>query len=199
MYTPFQTLWGVVIWAILNKIYRVPTSLGTRLTGCGTSWRRKQCAKEKSFAMQCPRQHATDKMAPQTKQTEYTPYSRPKWQNLYLISDYKCLKMIPIGAAHIHITYRWELEMPTPIWYRVSRSFASHLRFFLPNTFSHRAFLPIHVDFSPRLVDCSAPVLRHSVAVLRGIPASRTQDETAGRQTGLAGTSQRSPGFCFVR
>ena len=31
--------------------------------------------------------HVTLKVASQTKQTEYTPYFRPKWQNLYPISD----------------------------------------------------------------------------------------------------------------
>ena len=32
--------------------------------------------------------HVTLKVVSQTKQTEYTPYFRPKWQNLYPISDY---------------------------------------------------------------------------------------------------------------
>ena len=42
------------------------------------------------------------KMVSHTKQAEYTPYFRPKWQNLYPISDQKCLKTVPFGAAHNH-------------------------------------------------------------------------------------------------
>ena len=47
----------------------------------------------------------------QTKQTEYAPYFRPKWQNLYPTSDKKCLKMIPFGAAHTYMAYIW-VEYP---------------------------------------------------------------------------------------
>ena len=76
MYTLFQTLWCVIISATLNGY-----------TAYGTSWRPKRC----SFFLvrdQCPWQHTLPlKMVSQTKQTEYTPYFRPKWQNLYPISD----------------------------------------------------------------------------------------------------------------
>ena len=72
----------------------------------------------------------------QTKQTEYTLYFRPKWQNLYPISDYKSLKMIPFGAAHMYLyafymgdTYlRWSdqphrksLEKPKFSWWAAWR------------------------------------------------------------------------------
>ena len=76
MYTLFQTMCGVVISATLNRIYSVPDFV-TPLTMCAFFF----------FALQCPRQHVTAKMVPQTKQTEYTPYLRPTWQNRYPISN----------------------------------------------------------------------------------------------------------------
>ena len=51
MYTLFQTLWGAAILAILKKIYSVRDFV-TPQTMCVF------------FAMQCPRQHVTDKMVP---------------------------------------------------------------------------------------------------------------------------------------
>ena len=58
--------------------------------------------------------HVTLKMVSQSKQTEYIPYFRPKWQNLYPISDKKCLKMTPFRAAHTHMAYIWEYPPPPP-------------------------------------------------------------------------------------
>ena len=50
MYTLFQTLWGVVISATLN-----------RFTAYGTSWRPKRCSRIFLDRYQCPRQHTLPK------------------------------------------------------------------------------------------------------------------------------------------
>ena len=51
-------------------------------------------------------------MVSQNKQAECTPYFRPKWQNLYPISDQKRLKTVPFGAAHTRKAYIWEYPPP---------------------------------------------------------------------------------------
>ena len=59
--------------------------------------------------------HVTLKMVSQTKQTEYTPYFRhpiSDWKNLYPISDQRCSKMIPFGAAHTYMANVWEYPAP---------------------------------------------------------------------------------------
>ena len=56
-------------------------------TAYGTSWRPKRCSRFFSSRSMSTAKHVTLKMVSQTKQTQYTPYFRPKWQNLYPISD----------------------------------------------------------------------------------------------------------------
>ena len=46
------------------------------------------------FAVHCPLRHISIKII---------PYPRPKRQNLYPISDLKCLKTIPFGVAHTYM------------------------------------------------------------------------------------------------
>ena len=72
----------------------------------------KRCLRFFSSRSMSTATHVTVKMVSQTKQTDYTPYFRPKWQNLYPISDQKCLKMVPFGAAHTYMAYIWEYPPP---------------------------------------------------------------------------------------
>ena len=103
MYTLFQTLWCVVISATLNGF-----------TAYGTSWRPKRCSRFFFFAINIHGDTRYSKNLSQTKETEYTPYFRPKWQNLYPISDQKGLKMGPFGATHTYRAYIWEYPPPPP-------------------------------------------------------------------------------------
>ena len=70
-------------------------------------WRPKVCSCFLCDTMSAATRYC-QKMVSQTKQTDYTPHFRPKWQNLYPISDKKCLKMIPFGVAHTYMAYIWE-------------------------------------------------------------------------------------------
>ena len=71
-------------------------------------WRPKRCFFFLHDTMSAATRYC-QKMVSQTKQTEYTPHFRPKWQNLYPISDKKCLKMIPFGW-HIHLISLYPYE-----------------------------------------------------------------------------------------
>ena len=71
-YTLFQTLWCVAISATLNRIYGGRDFVTAQTMFIFFSRRSMSTAT-----------NVTLKMVSQTKQTEYTPYFRPKWQNLY--------------------------------------------------------------------------------------------------------------------
>ena len=85
-----------------------PVRCGNFGKAYATSWRPKQGARF-LFSVRChARQHVAAKMVPQTEQTEYAPYFRPKWQNLYLIS----LEMLetdppPPGGGGTHNIFGW--------------------------------------------------------------------------------------------
>ena len=75
-HTLFQTLWVAVISATLNRIYGVRDFVTPQTKFVFFSSRYNVCGNTLLL-----------KMVSQTKQIEHTTYFRPKWQNLYPISD----------------------------------------------------------------------------------------------------------------
>ena len=82
MYTLFQTLWGVVISATLNRTHSVRDFVKPPMV----------------FAMHCSQKHVTAKMAP-----------RPKWQNLYPMTD-----SVENDTFWGYMAFIWEYPLPPP-------------------------------------------------------------------------------------
>ena len=96
MYTLFQTLWGAVISATLNRIYGVRDFVTPQTMFVFFFLRDTM-----------PAEHVTAKNG-------IPDQTDGKWQNLYPISDFKCLKTVPFGAAHTYMAYIWEYPPPPP-------------------------------------------------------------------------------------
>ena len=117
-YTIFHTLFQTRLSKCIryfrpcNMLQFRQLSIG--FTVYGTSWRPNDVCVFFFFAIQCPRQHVTAKNGiPDQTGGIYTLF-QTKRQNLYPISDQKCLKTVPFGAAHNNKASIWEYPPPPP-------------------------------------------------------------------------------------
>ena len=83
--------------------------LGSRGRGEGgihNDFFRRECAARSWKPLPYFRPRIYDFSIPHFKpDSKCTPYFRPKWQNPYPISDYRCWKMKPFVAAHTYMAY----------------------------------------------------------------------------------------------